>query len=80
MPLNYYLKNTLKSAVDELQQAVREGWIGGLEAKRFIHEMVVSAKASVMDADDNNETDSDKPMVTHQGNQNGDHGGNSKKD
>ena len=96
MALNYYLKNPLKPAVDELQQAVKEGWIGALEAKRVIHELVVSAKASVLDADDDNDpTDNEsdpadnndkvvkrsrKRMVTRQGDQNGDHGGNPKKD
>ena len=73
MPYNYYLKNVLKPAVDELQQAVKEGWIGALEAKRVIHELVVSAKASVLDADD-------KRMVTRQGDLDGDHGGNPCKD
>ena len=90
MALNYYLKNPLKPAVDELQQAVKEGWIGALEAKRVIHELVVSAKASVMDADDDDPTDNEsdpadnsdkvvkrsrKRMVTRQGDHDGDQNG-----
>ena len=97
--------------MDELQQAVKEGWIGGLEAKRAIHKLVVNAKAVVqIDADvdenidvDENENDlsmaadghctckadnagsaRNTTMVTrqgdHDGDQNGDHGGNPKKD
>ena len=60
MAFNYYLKKSLKSAVDELQQAVKEGWIGGLEAKRAIHKLVVNAKAVVQidaDVDENIDVD-----------------------
>ena len=48
MPYNFYLNETLKPGVKELQEAVKGRLIGAVEANRIIHEALAKVKASIL--------------------------------
>ena len=85
MPYNFYLNETLKPGVKELQEAVKGRLIGAVEANRIIHEALAKVKASILGGHGDVDTvrddcmdvgGSDERVVNRVGNQMDDNNGN----